>query len=172
MCNFGSMRSGGLKKDVQKAVNIDRIRAKAKAKYDALGIVRCPALSGKVHFTSEGFNHLRYAGKRERPINVQVMKLSLVGYINEILSITTTIQEHDERRELIHKKRYKKLSKEWSTIRYWGFVAIIRDKRIKVVVRQIDDGAFHFWSVIPAWKISRYQGHRVLNHAKGNLVED
>ena len=37
-------------------------------------------------------------------------------------------------------------------ITYYGFVAIVADMRIKVVLKQIDDGKIFFWSIIPFWK--------------------
>jgi hypothetical protein len=152
--------------------NIDKLRNKTQALYGEIGETYCPALKGKVHFSAEGFNHLLYSGKRERTADIQEVKLQLVRFVNELISTTATIQEQDERQEMVHKKRYKKLSKEWSVIRYWGFVAIIRNKRIKVVIRQVDKGPYHFWSVMPAWRTNRFQGHRVVNHAKGSLAND
>jgi hypothetical protein len=99
-------------------------------------------------------------------------KLNLLPMIEELVNMTATIQEHDERRELIHKKRHKKVSKEMSSVKYWGFVAIVKNKRFKVVVRRIDEGPYHFWSVIPAWRTNRFQGHRLVSNSKGDLAQD
>jgi len=43
-------------------------------------------------------------------------------------------------------------------VRYWGIIAIIEGRKIKVIIRKIgDNGALHFWSVVPAWTTNRYR---------------
>lgn len=56
--------------------------------------------------------------------------------------------------------------KRGKVCRYWAFEAVVNNRRIKVIIRQIGNGKKHFWSVIPAWR--RVRGEVV--NAKGNLA--
>ena len=66
---------------------------------------------------------------------------------------------------------YEKI-KVIAVVKYWGIVAIIKDFRIKVIIRQIGDGQKQFWSVIPGWTINQYKEIKLINKSKGNLEED
>lgn len=150
----------------------DRLKASTEEFYSNVNDITCPALNSKVYFTSEGFHHLRYSKKKARTQEAQAAKFKLVKKAVLLLQKTTTIQEYSEREEEIHKKRNKKLTKAWSVVGYWGFIAIIGGTRLKVVVRRIDNGKYLFWSVIPVWQVKQFQGTRITDNSKGNLAED
>ena len=59
--------------------------------------------------------------------------------------------------------------RENTTFKFWTFEAVIDERRIKVIVRQVGRGKKHFWSVIPAWRKDRFG---ILNAKKRNLEED
>ncbi len=151
-----------------------KIREDACVFYQTIGSIRCPALHHQpVHFTSEGFNHLVYKGNRnERDKSVQIMKFELLSKAKEIITLTTTHQEYDERLITVSRERFKKNLDESTSARYWGFVAIIKNFRVKVIVRALGNGQYHFWSVIPAWTTSHYRDIKLISNAKGDLVED
>ncbi|OGK46106.1 hypothetical protein A3A93_06635 [Candidatus Roizmanbacteria bacterium RIFCSPLOWO2_01_FULL_38_12] len=50
--------------------------------------------------------------------------------------------------------------------RYFAFEAVVENRRIKVIIRQVGNGNKHFWSVIPAWRRDRFG---VLNAKSRNL---
>jgi len=52
---------------------------------------------------------------------------------------------------------------------FWTFEAVIDNRRIKVIIRQVGNGKKHFWSVIPTWRKDRFG---VLNAQKRKLEED
>jgi len=58
--------------------------------------------------------------------------------------------------------------KENVSYKFWAFEAVINDRRIKVVIRQVGNGQKHFWSVIPAWRKDRFG---IINARKKNLEE-
>lgn len=150
----------------------EKLKENCKSFYDSVDHVTCPALNAKVHFTSEGFNHLRYSKKRERTLKVQEAKLRLLPKGKKLLETTTTIQEYCDGLELIHRKKYKKIQKESLMVQYWGFVAIIDGTRLKVVVRRVDNGAYIFWSTIPMWRSVKYDKYSVIDKSNGDLTED
>jgi len=142
--------------------------------YNQRECVRCPALNNdKVHFNSEGFNHLIYKGDRsERDKGVQMMKFKLFPSALKIIGLSTTYQEYDEEIKNIRKKKYKKIIFESGAVKYWGLVAIINNTRVKAVVRQIGDGQKHFWSVIPAWKKCHYREIKFISNAFGDMEDE
>ncbi|MDP3244644.1 MAG: hypothetical protein Q8M83_03210 [bacterium] len=159
---------------MQDISNYEKIREDTCVFYKNIGSIRCPALAHQlVHFTSEGFNHLIYKGNRSgRDKSVQIMKFKLLSRAKEIIMLTTTYQEYDESLTKVRKKHFKKIVYESAVVKYWGFVAIIRNFRVKVIVRAIGNGQNHFWSVIPAWSTSHYRDIKLISNAKGNLAED
>ena len=48
------------------------------------------------------------------------------------------------------------------TAEYWGFIAIVGEKwiKIKVILRRIGDGNIIFWSVMPYSKLKGEDGQR------------
>ncbi len=156
--------------------NYDNLKDATNSYYNKIGFITNPALNNqKIHFGNEGFRHLMYKGnkkKSERDKGVQIMKFNLLHKAVDILKISTTYQEYDEGLSEIIKKKRKKKIKESVVVRYWGFVAIMNNFRVKVVVRQIGNGGKHFWSVIPAWSKSHYREIKLLSKSKGNLSED
>lgn len=154
----------------------NKIREATQSFYQKINFIRCPALNHQpIHFQNDGFRHLIYKGnkkKSERDKRVQLMKFKLFPKAKDIIKITTTYQEYEEGLIEIIKKRKKKKVKESVIVKYWGFVAIIDNFRVKVVVRQIGNGNKHFWSTIPAWSKSHYRNIKILSKSKGNLEED
>jgi len=159
---------------MQDISNYEKIREDTHNFYGQMGAIHCPALNNElVHFTGEGFNHLIYKGKRrERSKNDQITKFKLLPKVKTIVEISTTYQEYDESFTTLRRKRFKKTVEETATVKYWGFVAIIQNFRVKVIIRQIGNGQKQFWSVIPAWRINHYRDIKLVSMAKGNLAED
>lgn len=159
---------------MQDISNYEKIREDTNNFYKNIGKIYCPAFNNEpVFFTSEGFNHLIYKSERkERNKEVQIMKFKLLPKAKELIQISTTYQEFDESLKEVIRKRNKKLTKETAIAKYWGLIAIIHNTRIKVIIRQIGNGQKHFWSVIPAWRISYYRNIKLIDRASGNLEED
>lgn len=154
--------------------NYDKLREDANNFYQTIGKVNCPAFNNEpVHFSSEGFNHLIYKNeRRERKREIQIMKFQLLPKAKKLVAASSTYQEEDERLISIRRKRKKKAVNESCLAHYWGFVAIIDNYRIKVIVRQVGDGKKHFWSVIPAWSKCHYKDIKLISKSKGDLAED
>lgn len=107
--------------------------------------VVCPAFPGeKIVFNSKGMSHLFYKGANKlstRPEKEISVRISLLPRALLILQKATFFQEE-----------CKLKSKEGKVFYYWAFEAVVDDRRIKVIVRQVGKGQKHFWSVIPAWR--------------------
>ena len=152
----------------------NKIHQKAKEEYKNFIHLHCPYFNEKIHFTSEGFNHIRYKGHRkERHRKVQIMRYKLLKFIKKVLQSSKTLQEHDVQKLFIEVKNNKKKEKILKEVNFYGFIAIIDGWKVKVIVRQVGNGKKHFWSIIPNWRTrkSKEGKQKYINHT-GNLAED
>jgi hypothetical protein len=110
-----------------------------REKYKRLEPVFCPYTGQLVYFNSKGLKHLIW--KSELGIRNQgdiFRRFQALDIVHEILSKSGTLQE------------YEKEPQE-----FLCFVAIIKNKKYKVVITRGGDGMFKFVSVIPNWKRER-----------------
>ncbi|MBI4225417.1 MAG: hypothetical protein HY617_03730 [Candidatus Sungbacteria bacterium] len=142
--------------------------------YSGIGIIRSPALNDSVHFTAEGFNHIIFKGSRsEREKPSQILRFKLLPLAAKLIGLSTTHQEFEETIKEFEVKSYKKRVRQSKRVRYWGIIAIIEGRKIKVIVRRIgENGALHFWSIVPAWTTNKYRDIRFFTTMKGNPDED
>jgi len=120
----------------------------AKKFYKKIGAVLSPALDNQyVFFNNTGFNHLirklslRSRGEQKRRFLLLPRAESIVKNPKAII-----LYKKEEKKILIKKKEIKILKE--SVIHYWTFVHFTDSKRIKVVVRQINNGHKHFYSIM------------------------
>src|SRR3989338_2829540 len=121
--------------------------------------IDCPAFPNeKVVFNAKGINHLIYKGNRSRREESRILtNIRLLPRAIQVLKHMDYSQEETS------------YLRENTTFKFWTFEAVIDERRIKVIVRQVGRGKKHFWSVIPAWRKDRFG---ILNAKKRNLEED
>ncbi len=155
--------------------NYEVIKEDARQFYHKLGGVACPAFNNElVYFTSEGFNHLVYKDNRkERNRAEQIARFKLIDKAVKLIKVSTTFQETEETLKTFRVKKHKKYTEESKVVKYWGIIAILEGRKIKVIVRQIGDtGHKHFWSVIPSWVTNKHRDIKLITTMKGNPAED
>ncbi len=155
--------------------NYEKLRDDAQDFYRRIGRIVCPAFSEDViHFPSEGFNHIVFKSARtERERSSQILRFKLLPLAVDLIKLTTTFQEFEETvQEFQVKTRKKKVTKS-KRVRYWGLIAIIQGRKIKVILRKIgDNGTLHFWSVIPGWVTNKHRDTRFFSTMKGDPAQD
>jgi hypothetical protein len=120
----------------------------AKKFYKTIGIVLSPALDNQyVSFNNTGFTHLiRKMSLRSR--NEQKRRFLLLPKVESIIkNPKALIVYRKEEKKILIKKKEAKILKE-SIVHYWTFVCFTDSKRIKVVIRQINNGSKHFYSIM------------------------
>lgn len=154
--------------------NYHKLREDAQQFYNRIGAIRSPALNESVHFTAEGFNHIIFKGSRsEREKSSQILRFKLLPLATKLVGLSTTHQEFEETIKEFDVKSYKKRIRQSKRVRYWGIIAIIEGRKIKVIVRKIgDNGTLHFWSIVPAWTTNKYRDIRFFTTMKGNPDKD
>lgn len=142
--------------------------------YRGIGKVFSPALNQEIYFTSEGFNHIVFKNSRsERERNSQILRFKLLPLAVKLIEPSTTYQEFEEMIKEFEVKSFKKKVIKNKSIKYWGIIAIMNDRKIKVIVRKIgDNGVMHFWSLVPAWITNKHRDIRFFTTMKGNPGED
>ncbi len=154
--------------------NYEKLRADAQKFYHSIGPVFSPALNDYVQFTAEGYNHIIFKGSRsERERPSQILRFKLLSRAVKLVERSTTYQEYEETLKEFEMKSHKKRVRKSKPVKYWGIIAIIDGRKIKVIVRKIgDNGQLHFWSIVPAWITNKYRDMKLISTMKGNPDED
>ena len=154
--------------------NYEKLRDDAQQFYTSTRPVQSPVLGEFVHFTAEGFNHILFKGSRsERERPSQILRFKLLPKAIKLIGLSTTFQEYEETIKEFDIKSYKKKVRKSKPVKYWGIIAIIDGRKIKVILRKIgDNGQLHFWSIVPAWTTNKYRDIKLFSTMKGNPDED
>ena len=154
--------------------NYEKLCDDSRKFYYSLGRIFSPVLDQEVHFTAEGFNHIIFKGSRsERERPSQVLRFKLLPLAVKLIKISTTYQEFEETIKEFAVQTYKKRVRKSKPVKYWGLIAIIDGRKIKVIIRKIgDNGVAHFWSIVPAWVTNKYRDTKFFTTMKGNPEED
>ena len=154
--------------------NYQKLKEDAQKFYTIIGKIISPLFNEPVHFTSEGFNHILFKTARtERDKESQIMRFKLLPRAVKLIKITSTYQEFEETLKEFDIVSYKKKTKKSKPVRYWGIIAIIDGRKIKVIIRKVgDNGAIHFWSIVPAWITNKYRDTKFFSTMKGDPDED
>jgi hypothetical protein len=154
--------------------NYHKLREDAQKFYNGIGRIMSPAFNQQIHFTAEGFNHIIFKGSRsERERSSQVLRFKLLPLAIKLVCLSTTYQEFEETIKEFDIQSHKKRIRQSKPVRYWGIIAIIDGRKIKVIIRKIgDNGTMHFWSIVPAWTTNKYRDTRFFTTMKGNPDED
>ena len=154
--------------------NYEKLRVDAQRFYISIRPILSPALKEYAHFTAEGFNHIIFKGSHsERERLSQILRFKLLSRAVKLIGLSTTYQEYEETLKEFEVKSYKKKIRKSKPVKYWGIIAIIDGRKIKVILRKIgDNGQLHFWSIVPAWTTNKYRDFKLFNTMKGNPVED
>lgn len=101
------------------------------------------------------------------------MRFKLLPRAIKLVELSTTFQEYEETIKRFEVKSYKKRVWKTKSVKYWGVIAIIDGRKIKVILRKIgDNGQLHFWSIVPDWVTNKYRDTRFITTMKGNPEED
>ena len=137
---------------------MSKFKDKIKKIFDATKEVRCPAFPDeKIVFNAKGINHLIYKGDRSRREQSRIQtNIRLLPSAIKVLKAMAYPQEETS---------YLRVGVNY---KFWTFEAVVDNRRIKVIIRQVGNGKKHFWSVIPAWRKDRFG---ILNAKKRNIEE-
>ena len=153
--------------------NYQTLKEKAQGVYNSINSVFSPVFKEKITFTAEGFNHIIFKKERsERERSSQILRFDLILLAKQLIELSTTHQEYEEGFKEIFVKRNKKKVRKNSSVKYWGIIAIINNRKIKVIIRKIGNGSLHFWSIIPNWTTNKTRDIKFFTTMQGCPEED
>lgn len=133
--------------------NYERLRKDAQNFYHNVRPILSPALDEYVHFTAESFNHIVFkSARRGREKTSQTMRFKLLPRAVKLIECSTTYQEFEQTLKEFEVKSHKKRIRKTKPVTYWGIIAIVDGRKIKVILKKVgDNGQLHFWSIVPDW---------------------
>ena len=148
------------------------MKKEAIEEYNKIDQVFCPYLGEDVVFNNKGLRHLRFKSwNRSRSVADQYMRFKLLKFAVKVLKDSYTLQEFSESKNLERVQINSRWEQRAVAVKYYGFVAIIDEVRIKVIVKEVKSGNKFFWSLIPCWKQDRGKLNKKILHI-GNLEDD
>ncbi|MFA4937571.1 MAG: hypothetical protein WC575_04810 [Patescibacteria group bacterium] len=150
------------------------VRKRAEEEYEKIGKVKCPYLNDYVNFNTIGFQHLLFKDwNKTRLRTEQYIRLKLIKLAPLVISKSHTLQEFDECKIFIRQKINSRWESRIKIVRYYVFVAIINEARIKVIVKGIEGGGKIFYSLYPSWKVVvDVNGQKKKKFYSGDLESD
>lgn len=140
--------------------NLEKAKEEAECAYHEIGEVHCPYLKDTVAFNRKGLAHIKFKSEHKaRNRDDQYIRLKNITLAPRIIEKSHTLQEYKEARVFEENKSNKRREKVLKNAKFYGFIAIVRDgtflKRLKIIVKEVEGGNKHFWSIVPYWKSNR-----------------
>ncbi|MCX6743873.1 MAG: hypothetical protein NT116_06630 [Candidatus Parcubacteria bacterium] len=128
---------------------------KAENLYKSRPKIYSPYFKCEIILNSDGLHHLQFKARSERDKKAQLLKFSLLPLAFEIINKAGTLQEYRKGLMTVGKKGSKDGLSLTKFVDYWGFIAIVGQKQVKirVVLKRVGDGNVIFWSVMPYSKL-------------------
>jgi len=151
----------------------DEVKKEAEQFYLSIGEINCPYLKDKISFNTKGLEHIKFKERGKARVKIdQYIRLKLLKLAPKIISASHTLQEYFETRKFEKVNINSRWEDRMVEVAYYGFVAIINQARIKIIIKQSSGGNKFFWSLIPFWKNDkRNSGNKKILHA-GDLEND
>jgi hypothetical protein len=136
-------------------------KEKTREIFNSQKVIYNPYFKKEIVLNSDSFHHLQFSARRERNKKEQLLKFSLLPLALDVLKKAGTLQEYRKKLTPIGKKSQRDGMIPMKMIEYWGFIAIVGEKQIKirVILRRVGDGNIIFWSVMP---YSKHKGGQKL----------
>jgi hypothetical protein len=151
----------------------EKLRSNTEKYYASILPVYSPALKSKIIFSAPAFNHIIYKNPRnERERKTQMLRFKLLPLAIKLIGFTNTFQEYEETIQSFRIQKEKERIFVSKPVIYWGLIAIIDGRKIKVILRKVGNGEIHFWSVIPAWITNKTRDGKFFKTMKGDPNED
>jgi hypothetical protein len=148
----------------------DTVKQSAEELYKILGEVYCPYLKEKVSFNAQGLEHLSFKKRNVmRPIRDQFMRFKLFHFAPQILTLSHTLQGVSRRMNFEWMRINSRNECVLKPVLYYEFIAVLEEKRMRIVVKQIEASQKLFWSIIPFWTRGKLMDTRTLSYGDPEL---
>ncbi|MFA6414450.1 MAG: hypothetical protein WC217_01760 [Candidatus Paceibacterota bacterium] len=140
------------------------VKEKGEKLYKSLGEVACPYLKGKVSFGAQGLEHLKFKRRgKARLEKDQYMRFKLLQLAPEILKLSHTLQGVLETKKFERVRTNNRTETVLKLVTYYEFIAVMKRNRVRIIVKQIENGQKYFWSIVPFWGMNEETMTRILH---------
>lgn len=144
--------------------DFEKVKTAAEDFYQKIGDVRCPYFNEKIAFNAKGLRHLKFKSDQVARSRIeQYSRLKLLHLAPEILKLSRTLQGIWKTKRFEQQKTQGKWQYIAKHMIYYEFIAVIDTVRVKVIVKEVEGGEKHFWSIIPHWGIDKNNSKRILH---------
>jgi len=151
--------------------NFEEIKTKGEEFYKTLDEVYCPYFKEKISFNARGLEHLKFLRmEKTRLEKDQYMRFKLIHLAPEILKLSHTVQGKLEAKKFERIRMHNRTDTVLKLVTYYEFIALVKRDRVKIIIKQIDDGQKFFWSLIPFWGMNDNTKSRIFH--EGDVEED
>jgi len=140
------------------------VKEKGEGLYKSLGEVFCPFLKEKVSFGAQGLEHLKFKRREKARLEKdQYMRFKLLRLAPEILKSSHTLQGVLETKKLERVRTNSRTDIVLKPVTYYEFIAVLKRNRVRIIVKQIENGQKFFWSIVPFWGMNIETMRRILH---------
>lgn len=130
-----------------------RVKDNSEIFYKALSDVHCPYFNDVVAFNAKGLDHIKFKDwNKTRLIGDQYLRFKFLYLAPEIVKKSHTLQEFRSAKNFERQKINSRWERRMMEVKYYAFIAIMSDVRIKIIIKEIEGGKKIFWSICPYWK--------------------
>ncbi len=148
-------------------VKFQSVKEQAEIFYSNIKEVHCPYLKSDVFFNAKGLEHLKFKSRNHARLQKdQYVRLRLISLAPEILKLSHTVQGVQEAKSFELEKMHSRWERILRNVTYYEFIAVIRRVRIRVIVKQVENGPKYFWSIIPFWRMDTFTGERKIHNGR------
>jgi len=141
---------------MENSEQFQKIKQEAEDFYTTVNSIFCPYFNLKVNFNAKGLDHIKMkAWNKTRLASDQYLRFKFLKLVPGVLKVAGTLQEFHETKNFERIKGTGKWQSIMKPVEYYGFVAIINKVKIKIIVKKVEGGQPHFWSIIPFWKMQK-----------------
>ncbi len=149
--------------DLKDQEDFESTRSRADILYHSLAELYCPYLKEKIFFNAKGWDHIRFKNRtRSRSPHDQYVRFKLLPLAIWVISNSHTLQGLCSTKAFESVNINSRRDNLLKQVTFWEFMAVLDEVRIKVVIKQVEGGEKHFFSVIPYWKIKPGTNERIL----------
>lgn len=149
----------------------EEIKTKCETLYKNIVEVYCPYFQEKIHFNAKGLEHLKFKKKNfARSREDQYIRLKLLHLAPEVLKLSKTVQGISHTKSFEFIRSGARTEQKLLPVSYYEFIAVLKDVRVRIIVKQIEEAPKFFWSIIPFWKVNKQTMQRKMH--SGNLEMD
>lgn len=142
----------------------EEARTRGESIYSANKEIFCPYFQEKIFFNSKGLEHLKFRRHgKARSHHDQYMRFKVLYLAPKIIGMTRTLQGLSKLQTFERVRLHSRVETKLTPTIYYEFIAIIDDLRVKVIIKQIDNGEKFFWSIVPYWKVDHNDNSRLFS---------